>query len=340
MDDERREFLEARQAGLGSSDIGPVLGIDRFRGPLDVYMEKTRPIEDLEGPTNVHILRGTVLESVFADMYEEQTGRKVRRTPTRVHPDYPWARSNADRIILSTDDYPTGVLELKAPMTFTYRKLVEEGLFPSQIAQIQWEMFVGRYTWGAFAFGNLEIEPPLVTFDVDPDADFIERAMPVLETFWYEHVEARIPPPVEVLPAVEVPVYSGELAASPTLEATLDQLFRTKEVLKAATAVKKELDAKLKAALEAAEANVLSGTPGKAKLIETKPKGTFQHKLLAQHSPLDRDHVERHLRAWGERKEIIAELLAASALDLEPFWKYADAKPQLRTYAAKEKDDE
>ena len=41
----RLAFLEARQSVVGSSDIACVCGVDKWRDPLDIYLDKTRAVE-------------------------------------------------------------------------------------------------------------------------------------------------------------------------------------------------------------------------------------------------------------------------------------------------------
>lgn len=38
---ERLEWLKTRQTGIGGSDVAAILGLNRYRTPLDVYNDKT-----------------------------------------------------------------------------------------------------------------------------------------------------------------------------------------------------------------------------------------------------------------------------------------------------------
>jgi predicted phage-related endonuclease len=66
-----------RQKYLGASEIAAVLGIDKWRTPLDIYNSKLGLIAPFEG--NNHTERGNRLEAIAADYYTELTGRKLRR---------------------------------------------------------------------------------------------------------------------------------------------------------------------------------------------------------------------------------------------------------------------
>jgi len=98
------EWLDIRRRGIGGSDVGAILGLNKYRTPLDVYFEKRGEVEpeDLSDNDAVHF--GIVLEDVIAAEYERRTGRKVRRN-NRVlqHPKYPWMLANLDREVVGRE---------------------------------------------------------------------------------------------------------------------------------------------------------------------------------------------------------------------------------------------
>ena len=48
-DIDRIAFLEARKAGIGGSDIGAIMGLSKWKSPVDVWLDKTGRVEpDLE----------------------------------------------------------------------------------------------------------------------------------------------------------------------------------------------------------------------------------------------------------------------------------------------------
>jgi len=72
-----KEQKAARFSGIGGSDAAAAIGINPYRTPVDVWMEKTgrsdRP--DLSDNQAVHF--GNVLEDIVAKEYQRRTGRKV-----------------------------------------------------------------------------------------------------------------------------------------------------------------------------------------------------------------------------------------------------------------------
>lgn len=97
------EQLEARQGGIGGSDLAAVLGLSPYKTPLDLYNEKLGLVElpDLSSNEAVHF--GNVLEDVVADEFGRRTGLKPRRNNQHlVHKDHPFMLANIDRAIVGT----------------------------------------------------------------------------------------------------------------------------------------------------------------------------------------------------------------------------------------------
>jgi predicted phage-related endonuclease len=128
--------------------------------------------------------RGRILEPLVGMLYEEQTGRRVRRPPmdeggmpkTKRHPDYSWAGVSTDRIILTGFGgvTETGDLEIKTRNEGPFLRVKRMGPFPGDLLQSQWSLFVTGHQWGALAtlgvFGGL----PLSHFDAKRDEELID----------------------------------------------------------------------------------------------------------------------------------------------------------------------
>ena len=74
----RDEWLRIRKGGIGGSDIGAIMGVNRFSSPLEVFLDKTTDrVTDLSD--NDAVYWGTVLEDVVAKEFEKRTGKKVAK---------------------------------------------------------------------------------------------------------------------------------------------------------------------------------------------------------------------------------------------------------------------
>lgn len=88
-----KEQLEQRKKGIGASEAASVLGLNPYRTPLEVWMQKKGLVETLETPT---MRLGTRLEPVIAEMYQEATGFELLLGTT-------WPYKN-NSIIFATPD--------------------------------------------------------------------------------------------------------------------------------------------------------------------------------------------------------------------------------------------
>src|SRR5699024_6239617 len=73
----RKEWLRARQTGIGGSDASAILGFNPWKSPFELYIDKTS--NEIEEIDNEAIHWGNVLEDVVADEFTRRTGKRVRR---------------------------------------------------------------------------------------------------------------------------------------------------------------------------------------------------------------------------------------------------------------------
>ena len=111
------EWIAERRTGLGGTDLPKILGVSRFGGPMDVFMEKqglTAPLIETEA-----MRWGSILEEPVAQEYARKSGRKVRHAAGFLrHPAYQWAYANLDRWSLKRGTAKR-VLECKTGGEFT-----------------------------------------------------------------------------------------------------------------------------------------------------------------------------------------------------------------------------
>lgn len=93
----REEWLAERMKGIGSSDASAVLGINPWKTPLGVYLEKIG--QGVEVPQNDAMRWGLRLEPIISEAYSEATGRGMIGEQLFVRsPQYDWLISTLDRV--------------------------------------------------------------------------------------------------------------------------------------------------------------------------------------------------------------------------------------------------
>lgn len=179
-----------RGVGLGGSDIGAVLGLNQYKGQLQVYFEKTQGItEDLS--KNYAVRRGNALEHTLLEQLaiDRQDLIIVYDVPTLFDVEQPYRRVNVDALALSSDLAIT-VVECKTASFFA--EMHWDGLIPdSYLAQVYWAMGIVGANSSIFAIDAGGI----ITYSVEEaDQQAIKETFNACDNFWKNHVLNNNPP--------------------------------------------------------------------------------------------------------------------------------------------------
>ena len=109
----RADWLAIRQGGIGSSDAAAAVGLNPYKSPLQLWLEKTGrdvqvagtdPRDDPQHESSP-LYWGILLEPIVAAHYTRRTGHRVRRINAVLqHPDIPWMLANIDREVVCAPD--------------------------------------------------------------------------------------------------------------------------------------------------------------------------------------------------------------------------------------------
>lgn len=181
---DRSTWLQERRQGIGGSDIASVFNVG-YGCRRALWYDKRDTPQDFPWDGNTLTRLGTHLEPFFADLYAEQTGRKLTKPVSKAHPDHPEIRVNADRLILILAETleDTGVLEIKSVGRAVFYRVKREGLPEDYILQLQHAMLVHGATWGAFAVGNRDTGE-LLHWDVERNEDICNQILEEAPKFW------------------------------------------------------------------------------------------------------------------------------------------------------------
>ena len=76
-----------KRYGIGGSDAGVIAGVNKYKTPYELWMEKTGQIASFNG--NEATEWGHALENAIAEQYSKKTGHKVRKSNNLInHPKY------------------------------------------------------------------------------------------------------------------------------------------------------------------------------------------------------------------------------------------------------------
>jgi putative phage-type endonuclease len=104
-DASREEWLEARQAGIGASEIAAVMGISPYDSPFSLWWRKRN---NWGADVNAEMSTGTFLEDTIAAWFiqhgDPNENLVFERSGLYHHPDRAWQLATPDRLILTLDN--------------------------------------------------------------------------------------------------------------------------------------------------------------------------------------------------------------------------------------------
>ena len=95
----RNDWLQERRKSIGGSEIGAVLGLNKWASPYSIWANKTGRVPDAE--PNEAMRQGADLEDYVARRFVEKSGLKVERDNAIMrNADFPHLHANIDRRIV------------------------------------------------------------------------------------------------------------------------------------------------------------------------------------------------------------------------------------------------
>lgn len=183
-----KEWLELRKLGIGGSDAGAIAGMNPWKSPFSVYLEKTSD-EVKEVQDNERMRVGRDLEDYVARRFEEATGKKVRRNNFMLQSeDYPFMTANVDREVIGEN----AVLECKTTSSYN-KKDWEEGVPLHYHLQVLHYMLVGDYDKGYIAclVGN----EAFIYHEIERDEETLRYLVDIESKFWDNLQKGIMPDP-------------------------------------------------------------------------------------------------------------------------------------------------
>lgn len=188
----REEWLAERRKGLGSSEVGAVLGVSKYCTPYEVWLSKTGQV-----PPKAETLAmtlGHLLEGAVAELFAREAGVAI---DDRTAGDFivindaeTFARASPDRLGKDVDGTRV-VVECKT----TAMRVDEDALPLTWYCQVQYLLFCTGLTRGAVAWLSQGRDFGYRWFDAD--ADFAAYMLGDLRDFWTRCVlGGEAPPPV------------------------------------------------------------------------------------------------------------------------------------------------
>lgn len=279
------QWLANRRDGIGGSDVSAILGLNKYRSPFEVWLDKTGqvPIDTTE--TNEAIHFGNVFEEIVAQEFSHRTNKKVfRQNKTFIHPEYPMLRANIDRDIA----HEPGFLECKTANAFLAKDWRDDEVPDAYLLQVQHYMNVldRPYCYIAVLIGGQKF----VYKEIERDQDLIDLITEKLVNWWKTYIEDGNRPPVDGSKAATkfLSKYLADKSAGTITQLKsndFELLQQRRELKKTQAMVKKELDNidnNLKLELEHSDVGVLDNYKV---FYKAQERATVDSKLLKKDYP-------------------------------------------------------
>jgi putative phage-type endonuclease len=185
------EWLDLRKKGIGGSDASVICGVNRWKSPVELWMEKTNKLPYQEAGEAAYW--GTQLESLVRDEFTKRTGIEVIEAKQLLQSeDYPFMLANLDGICVHPN---FGKCVFEAKTSSAYREQEWREAIPDEyVLQVQHYLSVTGYK-GCYVAVLIGCNSFRWKF-VERDEELIEMLIQLEAEFW-DCVRSDVPPPLD-----------------------------------------------------------------------------------------------------------------------------------------------
>lgn len=238
-----QEWHAARSKGLGGSDMAAIMGLNPWKTPYQVWLEKTGRVKSTEETEKMTI--GKEIEDFVASQYTRITGRKTRRVNKFKTSDlYPFIGGSVDRIF-QDEEHGLGILEMKNVSSESFRNTFAGGVPDYYFIQVQTYMLVFKAQIAElFVFvGGERFE----VFRIARNEQVIDAIVKSAKNFWEFHIKEDIAPPAQNKEDMKIMFPAGKTDpnAKPANEDVFDwvqELAQIKREIKEREELKEKLE--------------------------------------------------------------------------------------------------
>ena len=283
---DHEEWINLRKGFLGGSDASAVVNMNPYKSRYSLWAEKLDKIPAFEG--NITTKVGNYLEDFVAKLFEEETGKKVRRDNHSIFNDkYPFAIADVDRVVVGEN----AILEIKTTNSLPIAKEINKGeVYGSWWCQVMHYMALteAKKAYLAVLVNCREFR----FFEIERDQAEIDALMEAEKEFW-ELVKTNTPPSVDGSDSTSdtlntlYPESNGQSIDLSMFATELDEYASLNAQIKALTELKDEKVNSIKEYMKEAEKGTYKGFSVSFKTQSRKSLDT--DKLAKEHSEIKLD---------------------------------------------------
>ena len=258
----REGWLQLREKGIGSSEVGTILGVNPWETPYQLWRRKKGLDPAIE--ENDAMRAGHILEGAVATYFEQETDKKVIKSSEgdwiAIDKDRDFLRVSPDRTYWLSQrhsKFNKGILECKT----TQMDINHDELPQHWFCQLQYQLGVMGYAQGSIAW--LTRGKNFGYVNIKFDNDFYTFMTSVLEKFWVDNILGNQEP--EAVSVADMMIKFPR-SSEKSIEATQEiidaaaSLRIVKQEVAKYTAQQKELESRIKAFMQDADTLCTAGS--------------------------------------------------------------------------------
>ena len=188
---DRQEWLEWRRQGIGGSDASVICGLNKWKSPLELWLEKIGKQEPKE--TGEAAYWGTVMEPIIRQEFTQRTGLDVEPVQSILqHPRHSFMQGNLDGLI-QDPIHGQGIFEAKTAGAYFAHEW-EEGVPELYEVQVQHYLAVTglKFAYVAVLIGGNTFRQHFI-----PRNDQVIELLIQLESHFWNLVQTNTPPEID-----------------------------------------------------------------------------------------------------------------------------------------------
>lgn len=220
----REEWLKWRKRGIGGSDVSCLLGINKWRSEIELWLDKTNQTNE---PTeeNEAMQWGNIMEPIIRNHFAEVMNKPVVEVKAMLqHPQYPYMLADVDGLTVDDTGNPA-ILEIKTASEYKrseweeniptyYQTQVQHYLCVTGVAKAYVAVLIGGNSFKVYEVdADMEIQSMLITLEqefwnkvqnmIRPEMDGSDAAKDLLDNIYRGGIAEQIILPEEAIEYVD-----------------------------------------------------------------------------------------------------------------------------------------
>jgi putative phage-type endonuclease len=169
-----------RGKGIGSSDIGTILGVNPYKTIYELFLEKTGQVVPEDISNKYYVKRGTQLEPVARNIVND-TMLKRFEPAVFMHDTHDFMRYSSDGYEFEQNE----IIEIKSMGLRNHSKVVESNqIIDYYYPQIQWGLMISKAHVCWFIAYNPEHDKNIIMIPYEPDLQLFSKMEKAAMIFW------------------------------------------------------------------------------------------------------------------------------------------------------------